>query len=302
MKNQDKKFNYLFAASFLISIILIIGSLIYGTGLKSFSNNQKDVNKNQAFSTADLEKQVIPSSGVELPIKWGNLGKQLTETGVIKKEEFETLYTQRGGLNNEQKNLLYGENNGNLVINSENSGFVLNMLWALGLGNKNKILENGPMADSRYGGAQNFASTAGWTLAEGGPMTHYNKHQFITLTPEQQALVEKVSKNIYRPCCDNSTYFPDCNHGMAMLGFLELAASQGANENELYGMALVLNSYWFPKNYQTIAQYFKNQGIDWNKINTQEVLGQNFSSVSGYQRILASIAPPAQKGGGSCGV
>ena len=58
-------------------------------------------------------------------------------------------------------------------------------------------------------------------------MNHYSMHRFIVLTPEQQALVEKVSKGIYRPCCGNSVYFPDCNHGMAMLGLLELMASQG---------------------------------------------------------------------------
>lgn len=31
-------------------------------------------------------------------------------------------------------------------------------------------------------------------------------------------------------CCGNSTYFPDCNHGAAMLGFIELAVSQGLVE------------------------------------------------------------------------
>jgi hypothetical protein len=46
----------------------------------------------------------------------------------------------------------------------------------------------------------------------------------IPLTAEQQALVEEVAAEIYRPCCNNSTLFPDCNHGMAMLGFLELLA------------------------------------------------------------------------------
>jgi hypothetical protein len=67
-----------------------------------------------------------------------------------------------------------------------------------------------------------------------------------------------------------------------MLGFLELAASQGFNENQLYQMALILNSYWFPDTYLT--------------------LGYNFSSASGYQQILAHVTPPEQKGGGSCGV
>ena len=33
----------------------------------------------------------------------------------------------------------------------------LNLLWAFGLANKNRILEEGPMKDPRYGGVENFA-------------------------------------------------------------------------------------------------------------------------------------------------
>ena len=103
------------------------------------------------------------------------------------------------------------------------------------------------MTDPKYGGAGNFASTGGWTLAQGDVMNHYSMHSFITLTPEQQVLVEKISKEIFRPCCNNSTYFPDCNHGMAMLGLLELMASQGTSEAEMYKIAKEVNSYWFPE-------------------------------------------------------
>jgi len=239
---------------------------------------------------------------VKLPVKWGDLGKKMIDSGVIDSKKFEELYSRRGGLTNNEKKLLYGEDNGNLVINNDNTGLILNLLWALGLGNENSVLENGPMVDSRYGGAENFASTAGWTLAEGDTMLHYSQHQFVGLTPEQQALVEKVSKNIYRPCCDNSTHFPDCNHGMAMLGLLELAASQEFNENQLYQMALVLNSYWFPGNYLTVGKYMKNQSTPWEQVSAKEVLGYNFSSLTGYQRVLSQITPSERQGGGSCGV
>ena len=179
-------------------------------------------------------------------LNWGNLGAQMVEAGVIEKEKFESLYAQRGGLSEADQKLLSGSNNRNLVITQENSGVMLNLLWAFGLGNKNPILENGPMVDSRYGGAGNFASTGGWTLAKGNVMDHYNRHSFVTLTEEQQALVERVAKNIYRPCCNNSTYFPDCNHGMAMLGLLELMASQGVSEQDMYKVALQVNTLWFP--------------------------------------------------------
>jgi len=180
-------------------------------------------------------------------LSWGNLGVKMVEAGVIDEEKFENLYSARGGLSPEARKLLTDSDNGELVINSKNSGVMLNMLWALGLGNKNPILESGPMMDPKYGGAGNFASTGGWTLAKGGAMDHYSMHSFMTLTNEQQTLIEKVSKSIFRPCCKNSTYFPDCNHGMAMLGLLELMASQGASEAEMNKKALEVNTLWFPQ-------------------------------------------------------
>ncbi len=163
-------------------------------------------------------------------LKWGDLGAKMVEAGVIDREKFPDFYNQK-----------------NLEINSENSKVVLNTLWAFGLANKNPILENGPMMDPRYGGAGNFASTGGWTLAKGNAMDHYSMHRFIELTPKEQALVEKTSKNIFRPCCSNPAYFPDCNHGMAMLGLMEFMASQGASEVEMMKKAQEVNDLWFPK-------------------------------------------------------
>ena len=251
--------------------------------------------------TAALLSSEVLLPFVELPIVWGNLGARMIAAGVIDRAKFEAIYAQRGGLTDEEKQILEGET-GKLKITQENSGFILNMLWALGLGNKNKILEKGPMMDLRYGGAENFASTGGWAIAKGNTMDHYSRHEFIKLTLEQQKLVEEVSKNIYRPCCDNPTYFPDCNHGMAMLGLLELMASQVVNEQNMWKTALAVNSYWFPDTYLTIAQYFANRGIAWDKVNAEEVLGASYSSAQGYQRILAEVQPVQLQGGGSCGV
>jgi hypothetical protein len=201
------------------------------------------------------------------------------------------------------KKLLYGENNGDLIMTSENSNILLNILWALGLANKNKILEQGPMTAKEYGGADRFASTGGWTLARGDAMEHYSKYRFVVLTPEQQALVEEVSKNVYRPCCGNSTYFPDCNHGMAMLGLLELMASQGVSENDMYRVALQVNSFWFPDTYLTIAKYMDRQEVKWQDVDAKEMLGYDYSSSSGYRGILSEINPPKSKSrGGGCGV
>lgn len=160
------------------------------------------------------------------------------------------------------------------------------------------------MTSEKYGGdASKFASTGGWSLSRGAGFDHYSKHRYVPLTPDQQALVVEVSKNIYRPCCGNSTYFPDCNHGMAMLGLLELMAANGATQNQMYDVALKVNSLWFPQTYIDLATYFKEQGQDWNQVNAKQVLGSDFSSARGYQTTRQQIKslPKPQQGGGGCG-
>ena len=250
-----------------------------------------------------LEAAVLPQGGATLPVIWGDLGKKLVDSGMIDAEKFEKLYASRGGLDENGKLLLYGTGNGNLTITEQNQGLVLNLLWALGLGNKNEILEKGPMVDKKYGGdANRFASTGGWSLARGNTMQHYSTHRFINLTPEQQELVKRTSQNIYRPCCNNPTYFPDCNHGMAMLGLLELMASQGVGEEEMYKSALAVNVFWFPDNYLIIAKYLESKGLSWSKTEPKALLGANFSSTSGYKQVVTQIRHPPQQRGGSCGI
>lgn len=301
--------------SILFSSLLIVGALVYSANAKKDFRGKAETiaksNKAEKVIEENYSRKVIPEDGVVLPVKWGDLGAKMISVGVIDKIKFEEIYSGRGGLSEEERKLLEGLDNGYLKITPENSGFVLNLLWALGLGNKNEILENGPMTDKKYGGAGRFASTGGWTLAQGDPdekygagaMNHHSSHRFIVLTSEQQALVEKVSKGIYRPCCGNSVHFPDCNHGMAMLGLLELMASQGADEEQMYKTALVVNSYWFPDTYLTIAKYLKSQGKDWSTADPKEILGYNYSSGPGYQKLLEKRENPGIKsGGGGCSV
>lgn len=194
--------------------------------------------------------------------------------------------------------------NGTIDPNQLSEVSELNLLWAFGLANKNQILENGPIMDSSYGGPTNMASVGGWTVTTGSVMDHYDKHILVPLTSDQQALVEKIAKEIYRPCCDNSTYFPDCNHGMAMLGLLEYLASQGATEEQMWNVAITANMSWFPDQYQTIAQYLKIKGIDIKTVTPKMLLSAEYSSGSGFTRIAAQVPQNLQQrsSGGGCGV
>ncbi len=266
-------------------------------GISAYIAGQSALEQDGAAASQPKET----GGGIVLPVRWSSLGKKLAEAGVLDATKVEELYAQRGGLTEAEKNMISGDYDGEIILTRNNSSLWLNLLWALGLGNKNAVLSAGPMTDPKYGGAGVFASTGGWPLARGSTMSHYGAHNFIALTIEQQALVEKVSKNVYRPCCDNPTYFPDCNHGMAMLGLLELAAFQGAGENELYAIALSANSMWFPDQYETIKQYFEKRGEEWGKIDPRVILSKDFSSSSGYSRVLAEVAPLPSSSGSSCG-
>lgn len=278
MENQPNKLIAIFLAGLVLGLSL--GVKIPNSLVAVVSGGKND--------EQSLEKLILPETGFRLPVQWGSLGEALVQAGVIDEAKFN-----------------FGEvlrNPGFIQITAENAHAVLNMLWALGLSNKNEILEKGPMQDSQYGGAKNFASTGGWTLGQGDALTHYSRHQFFTLTEEQQTLVERVSKNIYRPCCNNSTFFPDCNHGMAMLGLLELMAAQGVGEEEIYKTALRANSFWFPETYLTIAKFLQSKGIGWERTDPKEILGNNFSSASGYQQVFNAVTPVKKRqGGGSCG-
>ncbi len=188
-------------------------------------------------------------------------------------------------------------------MNMANSRVILDLLWAFGLANKNPVLEQGDIAqDPKV--TPNLASTGGWGIAKGNPMDHYSAHAMVALTADQQKMVEDMAKGIFRPCCNNSTYFPDCNHGMAMLGLLELLAANNISKEDAYKIALDVNSIWFPQTYQDLAVYFAENGTSWDKIDAKTVLGPEYSSASGYKqtRGLIKSLPQPQKGGGGCGI
>lgn len=104
------------------------------------------------------------------------------------------------------------------------------------------------------------------------------------MTAHQQAMVLAVARATYRPCCNNSTLFQDCNHGSALLGLLELAASQGATMKGLYGLGLTANSYWFPDNYPKTALYFSHfHRQSWRDIDQKLILSAAYSSGSGWE-------------------
>lgn len=262
--------------------------------------------KQQKEMTA-LYEQVNPKEGYALPVSYGELGPRLLASGVINYDAFAAIYENSGNpLSKEQIEILKKGSDEKIVINAENAHFLLNFFWAVGLVNKNQILTEGPMVQYSGGQVEGFASTGGWGLASKPVTELYASLELIPLTAEQQKLVEEVAAAIYRPCCNNHTLFPDCNHGMAMLGILELMASQGASADEMFEAAKYINAYWFPQQTLEAALYLKsNEGTDFADADARLVVGETISSASGagmvHENLKAKgLLEEAPGQGGSC--
>jgi len=286
------------------TIAVLVG--VFGAGFAA--GRFSDGGGGSAAAAADLDA-MLPADGVTISARWGDILPSLVEQGVIDVEKFKAAAARSGSpLTEEQLRLLTEPSNENLTIDANNAYFMVTVLWGLGIANKNSILEQGPMFKAGWDKRGNYAATGGWTLGdrEGGEMV--SAYELISLAPEQQATVEEIAFNSYRPCCGNATAFPDCNHGAAALGLAELMASQGASEDEIFQAIKAFNAFWFPQQYSVLATHFARQGKSWDKIDARELVSAQFSSSKGWAQVNQAVqsggtgAPQAPSGGGGkCG-
>lgn len=254
----------------------------------------------------EVTARVLPEQGFQSKVVLGDSVAKLVQNGVIDRDKFLAIYQDRGGLPDELKNILDTSSGKPILLTRENANYYVNLLWPLGLANYMASNKESPINGKSL---FNFASTGGWDLGKeknGG--AYFNKLTIVELTPEQEALVTKIAQNTYRPCCNNSTFFQDCNHGSALLGLLQLGAAQGLSEEELYREALAFNSFWFPHNYIQTALYFKVvKNIAWENVNPKEVMGFDYSAIGPWSKnVQVELAKvpnlfPQQKNGASCG-
>jgi cytochrome c-type biogenesis protein CcmH/NrfF len=292
-----------------LALFLIFNASL-GVLLVQRSFHRKEINRLVSYmetlaeapdtETERLRSAVLPEEGVNIGIKWGDLGKRLVDTGVIDEEKYLSLF-KFSEERVEYGRLLGGYSDEYIVLNEQNSRFVLNTLWALGLLQNSDVLMD---MQTDYDQVGSLASTGGWSIGQASAMTYYGQGNLLNLTDEQQQMVSDITKNIYRPCCNNHTAFADCNHGMAMLGLVELMVANGYSEKQIYDTALKANSYWFPDTYMTLANYFETkQNTKWEDVDAKLALGVNYSSGSGIRNVAAQVQPlSGSGGGGGCGV
>ena len=291
------------------TIVYIVAVFLLGVG-SSFL--KQELNKADNSKQAEiLYEQINPKHGYKLSVSYGNLGPRLLESGVIDYDAFAAIY-EKGNtpLSADQVDILKSGSDKQIVITKENAHFILNFFWAVGLANNNPVLIDGPMVhglilQDSNGKIEDFASTGGWMLGTKPVTELYASLDLIPITAEQQKMVEEVAAAVYRPCCNNSTLFPDCNHGMAMLGLLELMASQGATTDQMFEAAKYVNAFWFPQQALEIATYLQtNYWVDFAHADPRQVVGRELASASGFKMVHQSLVTsdevkqaPSQSGG-----
>jgi len=236
--------------------------------------------------------EINPPDGYRIPATFGDVGPQLLAAGGIDFDAFAALYQQAGRpLNEQQIALMKSGSSEQIVINRDNAQFLLNFFWAFGLTNQNPVLTEGLMVEYSQGEVGNFASTGGWTLGTKPAVDLYASTLIVSLTAEQQTRLVEVASSVFRPCCDNPTHFPDCNHGMAMLGLPELMASQSASVDEMFEAAKYVNAFWFPQQMLETAIYFNaTQNVSFTDADARLVVGQAAFSGSGFRSVHQWLA------------
>jgi hypothetical protein len=276
----------------------------YGNRVEESLSTQEDGNL-----AAQLIEQIHPPGGYSLEVEFGDIGPQLLAADAVDYDVFIKVYEKAGQpLNEEQLAILADGSDAKIVFDRENAYFLLNFFWALGLTNENPILTDGPMVQYSEGQIERFASTGGWSISSKPVTDLYASAQILPLSAEQLQRVENVAKGVYRPCCNNPTIFPDCNHGMAMLGMLELLAFNDASEDQMFEAAKYANAFWFPQQTLEIAMFHKTgQKLDFSELEPRLVVGPKISSGSGFQVVHQwltenGVLADSSGSGSSCGV
>jgi hypothetical protein len=293
----------------LIRIFLAV--VIFGSGLGSgyFLWGSNDPSLTASNKMTAMVDAINPKEGFKIQATYGDIGPKLLAAGAIDLKMFEQLYQQSSQpLSDKEIEILTKGSQDQLVITRQNARFLLNYFWALGLTNKNPLLDQGPIQQASNGQIDRFASTGGWTIGQKPVTDLFSSTTILALSEDQQARVEEVAKAVFRPCCDNPTHFPDCNHGMAMLGLLELMASQNATTDEMFNAAKDANAYWFPQQTLEQAIFFKNtQKMDYAGIDARIIVSKQYSSISGFQQMHQwlgenGLLEQVPRSGNNCGV
>lgn len=233
-----------------------------------------------------------PPEAHRLPMRYGDLGPRLLDAGVIDVDRMAVELARRGApMTEAQRRLLLVGGRDHVEISPGNGLFLLDFFWAVGLANRNPILTEGPMMALGKEQMVRFASTGGWRLGTKPVEELYAHLPLVPLTPDQLARLERVARAVYRPCCDNPAHFPDCNHGMAMLGMLTLLAGDGADEARMFEAAAAANAVWYPRQYRELAAWIEvTEDRETDEVEPRRLVSRELASGSGFQVVRRALS------------
>jgi len=249
---------------------------------------------------------VLPEEPVDTGIRFADAVARLVAAGAIDVEKFTKAHADRGPLPAWVADVLEGRPR-TVVLATDTAPYLLNLLWPMGLATKAAFNDQSTM---RRPDLPSFASTGGWTLgkAKNGAV-YFNSVETVVLDETANAAVRQAAEQTFRPCCNNSTFFQDCNHGSAMLGLFELAAAQGFARDELLALAKQANGYWYPQQYVEMALWYDlGQGKSWDEAPPAETVSFQMASATGWQKVVHAylirrgvVPAPRDNGGGGGG-
>jgi hypothetical protein len=249
---------------------------------------------------------ILPLQPVPTGLDLGPPIAKLVEAGAMDREKFVAVHENRGPVPEWVLRALDGKSQ-ELVLSIETAPYNLNLLWPLGLATRAAFNEDSPMKGDDLA---NYASTGGWSLGRGdNGAAYFDAVETLRLTADQSDIVRRLAENVFRPCCGNSAFFQDCNHGSAMLGLMELAAAGRRGPAEILELAKAANGFWYPREYVEIALYFDAvEGRRWRDVPADRVLSAEFSSARGLQYSVRGplaregLLPgePTDRGGSGC--
>lgn len=251
-----------------------------------------------AITVAACSGSALDPPAADAPIVVRGLGplmRQMVDADALDPGRLEEALVRAGHpMTTRQRRVLHGADL-SLTLTPDNADFLLNGLWTLGLVGRSPILTRGPMVTRSRGQVGRFASTGGWRLGPRPATALYATMELIPLASDERERLARVAGAVFRPCCDNPTDFPDCNHGMAMLGLLTLLAGQGAGDVALFDAARAANGIWFPQPTRHIEAALREKETP----TARAVVGPRYSSATGHRRLMESFDGATPGDGGA---